>query len=35
MKKGIRVLSIKETDAVAKNIKKKLDAWNRKMKKVL
>lgn len=35
MKKGIRVLSVKETNVVAKNIKKKLDAWNKNMRKKL
>ena len=32
MKKDVRVLSTKGTNQVAKNIKKKIDSWNKKMK---
>ena len=35
MKKGIRVLTVKETDVVAKKIEKKISDWNKRIKKNL
>ena len=35
MKKGSRVLTTKETDKIARDIKSKLNSWNKKMKKSL